>query len=456
MSKKTILNCILFLTIVAIIYGIWAIQPLSFDDWRITKLHLHTLFIQPPLPKTGQEIRYCFGASNIFPTNPFSFYKPWSLFTAIFLVSLLWVVFINESTLIRAGLILLTVLGFPYLGTIGPWNYAASQYAVPAAWLMLWYIVFRKIRYMNTRFGLRGILFFVLTFIVASWHEVWLITFFGIAAYFLFDGFSLLQKRDKSFKLRFLSVHLSVILAYILAVVFYTRGGPSKFIDMRGGISGFSASLMNWSHLTKALLLGTKENFVLIKDSLPIFLLIIYIKLNKSFKTKLSSDFRLFFAAALGSILFIYVGAFIFGAPLWRVRWLCVLSLSAALYALPKSNLIYRFTLSVGNFFIKAVRLCSILVAIIWLSYNVYFTYIYTNIDVAGWLQFRQMVLDRNPDVLKRPCCHTLPKNRPKGVATWNHEWGAQDDRYRFFMGPSDTQIYSVIKLIWDDQDIKK
>jgi len=454
MSKKELLNFMLFPLIVAIIYAIWAIQPLSWDDWCITKLH--TLFIRPPFPQSGQQIRYSLGAQYFFATNPFSFLKVWSLLAAIVSTSLLWAVFIKESIFIRAGMTLLVLLGFPYLGHIGAWNFAASTYILSVIWIILWYAVFRKIHHINKKILLKAALFFTLTFFAASGHEVWLISFAGIAGYFIFDAISLLQKKDRSPKLKSLSVHLSVVLAYMFAVAFYLRGGPSQFIDARQNTPGVFAALWNWPHIIRAFVIGTKGSLVLIKDCFPVFLLIVYIKLKKNFQNKLSSDFKLFLAMALGTFLFIYVGAFIFGDTAWRVRWLCAVSLSVAFYSLPTSILIDGFSFAKKDYFIKVVRFCCIIVVVIWLSYNAYRTYVYTNIDVVGWLQYRQMVLDRNPDVLKKLCCSTLPKNRPRGVAKWEHAWGAQDDRYRFFFGPTVAMIAPAVKAIWEDESTKK
>lgn len=450
MTKKTILSFIILSTIIAIIHGLWIIQPMLFDEWDVSKPH--TFFIAHPFPKTGQEIRYYFSSWYFLPTNPFSFYRPWSFFTAIFLTSLFWVAFIKEPIFVRAWLTLLVLLGFPYLGHIGPWNIAASMYTVSVVWMMIWYAVFINIRYVNMPFILKGILFFILTFIAASWHEVWLITFAGIVGYFIFDAFSLLKRRRQFFKIKSSGIYLSVIAAYILAVAFYTRGGPSKFIDKRMYcMPGHFTTLFNWPHIIKAFLLGTKESLVLFKDSIPVFLLIVYLKLNKNFKTKLNADFKLFVAAALGSILFIYVGAFIFGAVDWRTRWLCVLSLSVAFYAFPQAILINRFSFMRSQSFIKTVRFFSVIVVVIWLSYNAFFTYIYTNIDVIKWLRYRQMVLDHNPDVLKGLGHCTLPKNRPKGVATLDHAWGYQDDRYRIFIGPAEkVAVFPSIKAFWE------
>jgi hypothetical protein len=446
----------LFFIVIVIVYFLWAIQPLSNDEWG-ANFTPYANKVQPLFPKTGQEIRYCFSSESLLPNNQFSLFRPWTLFSAIFFISLFWRALINEPIAMRAGLTLLTALGFPYLGHIGPWNLASSMYTVSLAWMMVWYAVFRKIRYGNTRFALKAIVLLFLTFIAASWHEVWLVTFFGIVVYLFFDVFYLSQEQGKFFKSKSFCIFLSVILAYILAVNFYIRGGSAQFIDRRVGASGLFATLFNWPHAIKAFLLGTKENLVLIKDSLPVFLLIIYAKLNKNFKTKLVLDFKLLLVVALGAIFFTYVLAFIYGPPDWRVRCLCVFSLSFALYGLPKSILINFLGIVKKVYFIKAVRVFSVTLAVIWLSYNAYFTYVYINIDVVKWLKFRQMFLIHNLDAMQKLNDCTLPKDRPKGKATWKHSWGGQDDRYRFFVGPSDDLIHKGINTIWNrDKNEKK
>lgn len=454
-KKKSLLNAILFSTIVAIVYSIWAIQPLPFDDWVITKPH--SLFSMPPMPKTGQQIRYYFNGEYFFTTSPFSFLKVWSLFTAILSASLFWALFSKERIVMRAGLTLLTLLGFPYFGHIGTWNMAAATYTGSVVWMALWYVAYRKIRRTDAQFLFKAILFFVLTFIAASWHEVWLISFAGIVGYLIFDAIFLLKKRNQSFNLRLLSIHFGVVLAYVLAIAFYTRGGPSQFVEGRLGTPDVFGTFFNWPYITKAFLLGTKESLVLIKDTFPVFLLITYVKLNKKFQNKLSSDYMLFFVTALGSILFTYVYTFLIGAIAWRVRWLCAISLSVAFYALPGSIVIDRFRFAGKDSFIKVVRVCSIVIAAVWLSYNTFFTYIYTNIDVGRWLQYRQMVLDRDPAALEELSgSSTMPKNRSKGVATRDHIWGIQDDRYRFFWGPSPNMIRAAVKDIWDSERTKE
>ena len=454
MIFKKLLNTILFLLIVTAVYVIWVVQPLPFDDWCITRLH--SLFSMPPMPETGQMIRYCFNGIYFFTTSPFSFLRMWSLFTAIVSVTLFWAVLRKERILIRSGLTLLAVLGFPYFGHIGTWNHAASIYTVSVVWMMLWYVLYKKISNTARPSLLNGMPMFVLTFIAASWHEVWLIYFAGIVGYLVFDAIFMLKKRDQSFNLRSLSIHFSVISAYVLAVVFYTRGGPSQFVDGRLGTPDAFGTFFHWPYILKAFLLGTKENLVLIKDVIPIFFLIAYVKLNKNFQNRLSSDFMLFFVTALGSILFTYVYVFLVGSIVWRVRWLCAISLSVAFYALPGSILIDRFRFIDKKFFTRVIRICSIIIAVCWLSYNTFFTYIYTNIDVAGWLQYRQMVLDQNPEARENVCCKTLPEGRPKGVASWDHVWGAQDDRYRFFMGPSDAMVRLATDAFFEEKDPNK
>lgn len=452
MSKK-ILKFLLLFSIISVVYCIWAIQPLPFDDWSITKPH--SLFSMPPMPETGQQIRYCFNGVYFFTTSPFSFLKVWSLFASIISVALFWILLSKERIFVRCGLTLLLALGFPYFGHVGPWNLSAAVYVVPFVWMMLWYVSYKKVRYTDMPFLLKGIWMFVLTFIAASWHEVWLISFAGIVGYLIFDALFLLKKRGQSFNWKSLSMHFSVVLGYVLAVVFYTRGGPSQFVDNRLGTPGVFETLFNWPYIMKAFLLGTKESIVLIKDTFPVFLLILFVKLNKKFQNKLSSDFKLFFVVALGSILFTYVYAFLIGAIHWRVRWLCAVSLSVAFYALPGSILIDRFRFVKKDSFKRIIRICSIVIAVIWLSYNTFYTYIYTNIDVGRWLQYRQMVLDRNPAVLKGLSGpSTLSKNRPKGYAPFDHIWGAQDNRYRFFWGPSPAMIRAAVEGIWEDESI--
>ncbi|MDP3790404.1 MAG: hypothetical protein Q8R48_08410 [Candidatus Omnitrophota bacterium] len=450
---KILLNILLLLAIVAVIYGIWVVQPLPYDDWRVGRPY--TLYIEHPLPETGQEIRGYFSSWYFLPSNPFSFFRAWSLIAAVVVVGLLWALLINEHVLTRAGLTMLALLGFPYLGHVGPWHVTASMYTTSVIWMIAWYAAFRKILHAETQPASKIVSLFILTFIAASWHEVWLVTFSGIIIYLTFDVFSSSKGKDRNFKLKMATIYLAVMSAYLLALAFYTRGGINKFINTRITDPNYSALLFNWQHLARALVLGTKECLVLFKDSLPIFLLIIYAKLNKNFKSRLSSDFKLFLSAALGSILFMYVGTFVVGTPPWRTRWLCVLSLSVALFAAPKSILIDRLSFRKSASSIRVVRLLSIVAAVVWLSYNAYFTYAYTNIDVAAWLKYRQLVLDRDPGAMKKLGACNLPKGRPRGAAFWDHAWGAQDDRYRIFLGPSDDLLHAAVNTFWD-QNKKK
>lgn len=454
MSGKTLLNIGLLFLIISVIYIIWAIQPLCFDDW-LQYLHnpkTDALFIRPHFPETGQQIRYCFSSEYIFPTNPFSLYRPWTLLTAVLMVAIFWAALSHEKTVVRAGLTFLAVAGFPYIGHVGLWNGAANQYTLSFLWMTVWYISFRSIRYWDRKSPLKYFIFFAVTFITSSWHEVWLITFAAITAYFMVDTFFTLRKSGKSFKFDTLIILFIILTAYALAFIFYTRGGSAKFINER--VQAPAAShliLLTPAYLIRSLLAGTKEVLVSIKDSLPILLLIAYIKLNKDFNTRLRQDYKLLFSVALGAILFMYVVTFIIGCPPWRTRWLCILALALALYSFPN----YHIDFAKNRNVIKTIRFIFVSVSVIWLFKNIYFTYIYTNIDTVKWLKYRQMVLEHNPVAMGNLGGCTLPKNRPKGVANWDRVWGAQDDRYRIFMGPSEETIHNAVSVFWREQDKK-
>ena len=363
---------------------------------------------------------------------------------------MLWGALINETLLIRVILVLLGVFGFPYLGHIGPWNIAASHYTVSVVWMILWYFLYRRSCQTNTHFFGKGITLFCITFIAASWHEVWTVAFGGIVVYLLWDAGMLARQRHKSLVEKLLSIHLSVILGAVLAVAFYTKGGSSKFLDERAHTPGFFVSLLNWHHFVNALLTGTRTTLLMFKDALPVFLMVLFIKLDKRFRNVLSRDFRLFAAIALGSILFLYINAFLQGPAHWRVRCLCVVAVSVAFYAFePSGGWAALLRLGERGRSLKLVRGCLLAVVSVWFAYNTYFTYVYTNIDVAGWLQYRRAVVAHDPRTLSSPFGHTLPAGRPRGAAHWDHIWGAQDDKYRFFSAPSIPQVITQIRYLW-------
>ncbi len=361
----------------------------------------------------------------------------------------------HESVMTRGVLTLLGVLGFPYLGHIGPWNGAASIYTVSVTWVIIWYSLYTKFRCADSVW--KGAVLFCATFIAASWHEVWLIAFAFVAVYFLFDAVLSMRKNGGLVERSFFNVNLSIFLGCVMALAFYTRGGASKFLDERASTPGLFFSLLNWPHFFEAVLTGTKTLLVLIKDGTPVFLMILFVKLNRNFRNMLAQDFRLLLFIAFGAGIFLYINAFFQGAAHWRVRCLCLLCISAAVYAFePGAGLVACLGSLRNDRFIRILRAGSFLVLAVWLSYNAYRTYIYTNINVAGWLQYRQMVLTHSSNALNVDSCQALPQGRPKGVAHWDHVWGAQDDRYRFFSAPTHEQVLMQVKAFWASQENKK
>jgi hypothetical protein len=68
---------------------------------------------------------------------------------------------------------------------------------------------------------------------------------------------------------------------------------------------------------------------------------------------------------------------------------------------------------------------------------------------VKSLLNYRQMVLDHNPKALVSFPPRTIPHNRPKGSARQEGPWGGEDDRYRYFYGPSRSQVFSAVTMYW-------
>lgn len=51
---------------------------------------------------------------------------------------------------------------------------------------------------------------------------------------------------------------------------------------------------------------------------------------------------------------------------------------------------------------------------------------------------------------MKKICGRTPPKARLKGAVLWDSAWGAQDNRYRFFLGPPDAVVHEAVKAFWE------
>ena len=127
--------------ILILIYYLWAIQPLSEDDWGNYALYFSDRW--PHIPENGEALRVEI-SHRIFSTNPFSLFKPGSLLTDIFVVGLFWSAFAWESLLVRSALTLLLTLGFPYLAQIGGWNLASGDYGLAAVWMFICYLFSRR------------------------------------------------------------------------------------------------------------------------------------------------------------------------------------------------------------------------------------------------------------------------------------------------------------------------
>lgn len=421
--------------LIAVIYVLWAIQPLPSDDWSFLQTTFH-------FPERGQELRYIFGKS-FFSASPISFYKPATLLTAIFVVGLPWTAYLRQRITLRVGLVLLIVLGFPYLGLVGPWNLAAADYTVAAVWMALWYFIYRAFNKSTKQWYWAPVLA-IATFFTAVWHEVWLVTFSMITAFLILEDYLSYKRIGRITKEQ--CAGISVALAYILAVLYYTHGGPEKFVNERTLSPGSFESAFTWANFLKTLLWGTKENLVLIKDCLPIFIILGFMKLKERQPNRLEPDFKFFLVASLGVILFMYVIFFLVGPIHWRARWLCAFILAVTFYAAPRPFL----TGALEKLKLQKYLPFLVSLSVFWLLWNAYFTYYYTNVDVAGWLKYRQMVINRDPIVLERLCCRTLPVGRPKGELYYlDHEWGVQDNRYRYFFPPKLATVVPRVKAYW-------
>ncbi len=461
-SKKQILSGFCLGLILVSIYFLWAVQPLSEDDWGNFVTYHGSRWLS--IPSSGQALRAEVG-HKLFSTNPFSLFKPGSLLTDIFVIGLFWCALAKESLPVRSSLTLILTLGFPYLAQIGGWNLASGDYGLAAVWMFVWVVVFRAARDDRAKWWAWPLLFAV-SFLTSIWHEVWVVTFFFVVGFLFLKACGLFnpsgmeqgEAAQKRSSLNNWGIFGLVFISYSLALTYFVHGGAQRLNDGRLSWLETFAFLFNWPRISKTLLFGTKENLVLFKDFIPVFFTFAYIKFNKNFQEKFKLDFPLFAAASLGALTFMYVVYFLIGPIHWRARWLCGYILSATFFIMPNSfliNPIQRFGLGEH---LSSIRRGLLAVAVIWFLYNTYFTYYYTNVDVVGWLQYRQKVLARDPGVLDNICCRTLPLGRPQGVMDLHppllHEWGGQDDRYRIFMGPWDWTRRECILLYWDPKRI--
>jgi hypothetical protein len=419
---------------------------LSFDDWGF---HYYGLQLPPP-PATGQGLRYQY--DELLITNPLSLFKPASLLTVIVLSIILWNLFEYERLWVRFLLSLLMLVGFPYLGHIGPWNMAASEYFVSVCWVILWINALKIAHHQQRNFFITGVWLLILSFLAACWFEVWLISYSAVTLYLMLNSFLLQRKEGLTDHVRREWIISTIVcIGYILAVFYYTRGGPEKFIDGKHGKPGDFMAIMDGARFVHMFLLAAKECIVLLKDWLPVVFLLLYVRLKGEFKSRVESDFGMFVFWSLGVFLFMYICTFITGSPQWRVRFICLLPLTMALYALPNTFLNMAID-KMGLTHLKTrLRYVFLMIAIGGLVYNAYFTYYANNIDVIGWLKFRDKVNAHDMVVLTEPCCEGFRIGHPSDAVHWpGLLWGAQDNRYRYFNPPSDVVRNRNIQYWWE------
>ena len=437
-------------------YSLIVVQPVISDEWCPPTNQL----IQWGAPKTptlwafyipysGQMFQVAFGAYGLFTVSPFSLFRPWTFIGAGFMALLFWQAVTLPSLYSRTALTSIALLGFPYFGHVSVGVAGNAEYIFAAVWMFLWMLAYHQFQRQRPIRIWNWVLLFTMSFLTTIWSEVFLIAFSGLVAFLYLEawlGGRKLQTQHHTHTWILASV---VLAGYLIALLYYTRGGTEQFLD--GGTGpGRLGKILNSVSIASALIVGSKEILVLIKDCLPILLIIGYLKQRKEADhRRIEHYFRLLLGLTAGMFLFMIVCTWLVGVIQWRTRWLCAMIFLTTCYAVPSTSI---------NLFVEKVGLArqmplltkvSLVAAVCWLVFNAFFTYAYTNIDVMGWLQYRQMVVDRNPAALTSLCCKTLPEGRPKGVAWWDHEWGAQDDRYRFFFAPDYETIKSCVAIFW-------
>lgn len=437
-------------------YSLVTVQPWISDDWCPPTNQL----IQWGVPKTdtlwgfyipysGQMVQVVFGAYGLFTVSPFSLFRPWIFMGTVFMTLLLWRAVTVQNPYARALLTAITLFGFPYFGTLSMSPAGSAEYTFAAVWMSIWGLAYHQFQSQRPMRAWNWALLFTMSFLTTIWSEVFLIAFSGLVAFLFLDAWLDGRKLQPLHHSHAWLLALVVLAGWVLALLYYTRGGTAQFLD--GGTGpGRLGKIINTASIARALIGGMKEFLVMVKDCLPILLLIGYLKQRKEADHKhIEKYFRLLLGLTAGMFLFMLVCTWLVGVIQWRTRWLCAMIFLATCYAAPSSSINAQIA-KLG--LMRQMPLLTKLplgAAICWLGFNAFFTYAYTNIDVMGWLQYRQMVVDRNPAALTSLCCKTLPDGRPKGVAGWDHEWGAQDDRYRYFFAPDYEEIKSCVAIFW-------
>ncbi|GBL38552.1 hypothetical protein EMGBD1_22390 [Anaerolineaceae bacterium] len=344
-------------------------------------------------------------------------------------------------------------LCYPWLSILWTRRYKPKYrrvYGVAVSWMIIWLLIYFDTQKTTGVKPWHWPIVFGASFMVAIWSEVFLISFFGVVAYLFYDAWRGDHKHQSTQRGNTWLLAAVVLAGYVLALLYYTSGGHPEVAIDRGGSPGRFTQILNPASIAHALLQGSKEIAILFKDCVPLFVVAGYIKLkNKAAFQSLEKHYKLFLALTAGIFAFMIICVWLAGVIHWRTRWPCALVLMCTFISIPET-LWGPLIGYIGHWRWKShLALISWWSALIWLAANAYFTYGYTNIDVRGWLQYRQMVVDRNPAALDRLCCHTLPAGRPRGTAWWDHEWGAQDDRYRFFMAPELIEVRGNVRFYW-------
>lgn len=442
--------------VVLCFYSIVTVQPWISDDWCPPTNQLIQWGIQKTptiwgfhIPYSGKMIQVAFGAYGLFTVSPFSLFRPWIFMGTVFMALLLWRAVTVQNLYARALLTSIVLLGFPYFGTLSMSPAGSAEYTFAAFWMFIWVMAYHQFQRQRPIRIWNWALLFTMSFLTTIWSEVFLIAFSGLVAFLYLDAWRDGRKLQTHHPSHAKLVASVVLAGWVLALLYYTRGGTEQFLDSDTE-AGRLGKILNSASIARALIVGTKEILVLVKDCLPILLIIGYLKQRKEADQRhVEHYFRLLLGLTAGMFLFMIVCTWLVGAIQWRTRWLCAMIFLATCYAVPNSSIntvIARLGLMRQMPLFTKLSLGA---AICWLGFNAFFTYAYNNIDVMGWLQYRQMVVDRNPAALTGLCCETLPEGRPKGVAWWDHEWGAQDDRYRYFLAPDYTTIKSCVAIFW-------
>ena len=442
--------------VVLCFYSIVTVQPWISDDWCPPTNQLIQWGIQKTptiwgfhIPYSGKMIQVAFGAYGLFTVSPFSLFRPWIFMGTVFMALLLWRAVTVQNLYARALLTSIVLLGFPYFGTLSMSPAGSAEYTFAAFWMFIWVMAYHQFQRQRPIRIWNWALLFTMSFLTTIWSEVFLIAFSGLVAFLYLDAWRDGRKLQTHHPSHAKLVASVVLAGWVLALLYYTRGGTEQFLDSDTE-AGRLGKILNSASIARALIVGTKEILVLVKDCLPILLIIGYLKQRKEADQRhVEHYFRLLLGLTAGMFLFMIVCTWLVGVIQWRTRWLCAMIFLATCYAVPNSSIntvIARLGLMRQMPLFTKLSLGA---AICWLGFNAFFTYAYNNIDVIGWLQYRQMVVDRNPAALTGLCCETLPEGRPKGVAWWDHEWGAQDDRYRYFLAPDYTTIKSCVAIFW-------